>query len=234
MKLSNKILIGFFSIGMLYTFAVMLEVRLYGKYTFWRDGEIRGDIITETRSIDHPKFLSLTGNRRYVKIVQSDNPRVEIQSLDGNLLSQISIAEEADTLTIDYASFSPKDMYTMVVYLPAQDTLDLATTAAFLRLDSINLAQLNVQQAGGNIRLAEDSEVTKLAINATDTARFDVTDSRVDSIQVGLDKRSVVSILSEVKHLSGTLIQKSLLVAEEPRKIQVSRDDSSSIRIIDR
>ena len=232
MKLSNKILIGFFSTILLYTFMVMLEVRLYGKQTLWDGNQVASDVITESQPLNNPAFLDVTGGKGFIRVAQSDQPRVEMQSYTGNLLEQITFEEDEDTLRINTTDFDPDVRYRLSIYVNQKDTLKINADKAILSISELIIKQLEINQMGGRINVTDSSQVANLMLTAADTARFEADASIVERVQIN-SSNSRVLILTSPKELIGSLTNESLLLTENPLKVQVERDTTSIIRVIE-
>ncbi|MEL7148132.1 MAG: hypothetical protein AAFO69_17290, partial [Bacteroidota bacterium] len=216
----------------LYTLMVMIEVRLYGKETFWRNGgKSSPNAVTETKPLNNPGFIKITGNRNYVRFRQSGSTRIELLSLEGNILSKLPIEQQGDTVSIDLSSFNPKIHYQLFFYLPEKEQLSIQAHEAYFKMNEIKLDRLHINQRGGRGVISDDSKIAKIILTASDTAKFEIDQAYVDQISVNLNN-STFSVLTKAEELTGSMVNKSVLVAQNPKKLKYERDDSSVIRII--
>src|SRR5687768_6562742 len=96
MKLSNKILFGFFGFAFIYLTAVFAEVRLRGIPNIINDN----NSIAETVDVSGVSYLVLQNLDKQVNVVGSDRARLEVRSISGNLLQKLNYQVSGDTLTL--------------------------------------------------------------------------------------------------------------------------------------
>ena len=96
MKLSNKILIGFFGFLFLYLTAVFAEIRLSGTPYIVDDSNSVGETV-ETGTVN---FVVLRNLDESINIVTSDKPQLEVRSLSGDALEAVKYKISGDTLTL--------------------------------------------------------------------------------------------------------------------------------------
>src|SRR5689334_4481193 len=108
MKLSNKILIGFFGFIFLYLTAVFAELRLTGTSNILDDQ----NSIAETVALSGITHIVLNDLGKNIYVTGADRPRLEVRSASGDGLKKLQYAISGDTLTL---LSLPKDTKTMKV-----------------------------------------------------------------------------------------------------------------------
>src|SRR5688572_19543448 len=96
MKLSNKILIGFFGFIFIYLTAAFTEVRLKGTPNVIDDT----NSIAETVDIPGIAYLILNDIDKNVNVIASDRAQLEVRSFSGDLLTKLKYKISDDTLTL--------------------------------------------------------------------------------------------------------------------------------------
>ena len=230
MKLSNKILIGFFSVVFLYTISVMLEVRLTGQYIIRNSDDTLENLIYESMPIDNPRYLILHSRQKFLRIEESTDPRLEIKSFDGGLLDRVILKETRDTLEIGAFDFEEELSYAATLYINRGDQLQIEMNQAKVSLRHLNLSSLTVLQRGGYLSVNDSSVISHLRISTTDDGLFETTDARIDTIDLTAESSSI-RLLKEPKVLKAVIKNASSLSTQDVPYMLYERDSTSTLRI---
>ncbi|MEQ9099991.1 MAG: DUF2807 domain-containing protein [Imperialibacter sp.] len=226
MKLSNKILIGFFGFIFLYMMAAFTEVRLRG---YKRD--LNGvETQIETAPLGDIGYIVLSDLDHRVIISSSDEPRIEVKSIGGGYLSSIDYEMTGDTLRIKAVDITTGKPAHVIVYVA--NLRGLHATRASVSITDLSQQEISITQSGGSIRMDGEINVTSLSIAASDNANLDASGLSVNSLSVQMDD-SKVMIWSPVVQLRGSILNDSFLRIDGVDDIQFTKDKSSKIQIQD-
>ncbi|MEQ8810982.1 MAG: hypothetical protein RIE59_18060, partial [Imperialibacter sp.] len=117
MKLSNKILIGFFGFIFLYMMAAFTEVRLRGYKRDFKGAETQ----VEKAPLGDVGYIVLSDSEQRVTISSSDEPHIEVRSIDGGFLSSVSYEMAGDTMRLKVNEIISGKPVQVTVYV-AQNT----------------------------------------------------------------------------------------------------------------
>ncbi|MEQ8684989.1 MAG: DUF2807 domain-containing protein [Imperialibacter sp.] len=228
MKLSNKILIGFFGFIFLYMMAAFTEVRLRG---YERD--LSGtEVQVENAPLGQVGYIVLSDSDHRVTISSSDEPRIEVKSLDGGFISNVNYEMVGDTLKLKVDDLVTGKPVQVTIYVAPNTFRGLQATQASVSITKLSQPELSITQSGGSIRMDGDVNVTSLSIAASDNANLDASGLSVNSLSVQMDD-SKVMIWSPVVQLRGSILNDSFLRIDGVDDIQFTKDKSSKIQIQD-
>lgn len=228
MQLSNKILIGFFCVALVYLLAAFAEVRFRGYNRSLNGTEIQ----IENASLNNVGYIVLSDSKHRVIISQSDSPRIEVRSIDGGFLSGVDYDMVGDTLTLKAIDIDPDKPVQITIYVNQNNLRGIQATQASAKLSGLVQPTLAIAQSGGSIVMDEDVDVTRLHITASEKAHVEADGLQVDSLFVQLD-HSVVMIRSTVKLLEGGMTNESHLMVMGANDIQFKKDESSRLQVVE-
>jgi hypothetical protein len=228
MKLSNKILIGFFGFIFVYMMAAFTEIRFRG---YKRD--LKGvDTKVENASLGSVGYIVLSDSEHRVTISSSDEPRIEVKSMDGGLISNVNYEMAGDTLKLKVGDMVTDKPVQVTIFVDKNTFRGLQATKASVSLTNLSQQALSITQSGGSIRMDGDVNVTNLSIAASDNANLDASGLSVNLLSVQMDD-SKVMIWSPVVQLRGSILNDSFLRIDGVDDIQFTKDKSSRIQIQD-
>ncbi|MEO1096186.1 MAG: hypothetical protein AAFX57_00340 [Bacteroidota bacterium] len=225
MKLSNKILIGFFGFIFIYMTAAFTEMRFKGDLN--RIDEHGGMMETaELRSIGYVKVSDLT---QRVIITSADNPGIEVKSKSGKALQSLDYEVVGDTLLLKSFNLDKGDPAAVTILLTDQNLRGLEVQDTHVTLKKLVQDSLNVSQSGGHVWFDEANQIAQVTIEAKDQADVFVY-TGLDILHVETINSHVV-IQSSIGLLSGKISSQSQLVAYGAEEVRLSRDSSSDFRL---
>lgn len=225
MKLSNKILIGFFGIMFLYLTAVFAEIRLRGMPNIINDT----NSIAETVDIPSVTHVVLRDVDKAVYVVGSDKPRLEVRSFSGNLLQSVKHVISGDTLIVFGLRSQDIQMAKISVFVPRVALEQIKVDSAEAIVSGLNLDRLGISQSAGRIRLS-DSRITTIHINASAKSYLDVTTTEVDTLSAHIEESEML-ISSPVGRMEGSMKNNSYLRVHDLGNIEFTKDKTSRFNL---
>ena len=224
MKLSDKILIGFFGAITIYMFAAFTEMRLKGDYNGLGDNAKR-----EAVSIGNIRHIALSDQVRNITISSSDDPRLELISRDGGLLSKLQYDLIGDSLIVDGIQLEKKVHFDLIIYFPQHGIAQLDIQGGYANINDLHVSSLVLMQSGGMVFMNRNS-TSILSIVAKEDAAINCYDLQVDTLRLDLDQ-SHVALPSRVRHLEGSMVNGSRLSMGEVNNIVFKQDTTSSLML---
>lgn len=230
MKLSNKTLIVFFGIILAYTLMAFTEIRLRGDTREFHED----NSIAESAPLSNVKYIVLSENlEKKVTIQSSETPRIEIRSKSGQVLSKFVYELANDTLLLDrFEVGENEEHFHLTLFVPSTGFTGLTTTSSSVTLTDIQQDSLTINQTGGRVTMQKDIEIDHITITQRASANCYLYNARVGTITMDLDD-SDLNVQAKVQGLQGVLANKARLYSYGLNSIQLSKDNSSSIKILD-
>jgi hypothetical protein len=225
MKLSNKILLGFFGIIFLYLTAAFTEVRMTGLPNFINDK----NSVRETVDLSGIHYLVLNDVDKQIRVIGSDSTQLEARSLSGGILAKLSYKISNDTLTI--SGFQSDDIETtrISVLIPGNALRGINVKSAVANIDGIVVDALQISQTSGTIWMSE-SKIGKIDADLAQSY-LDVSRSDIDTLS-GTFARSQVSVYSSVGLMRGSLKEGTVLRLSGVSEMQLKKDESSRLYML--
>jgi hypothetical protein len=222
MKLSNKILIGFFGFIFLYLTAALAELRLTGTPSVIDETNSIG----ETVDISGVSCLIVNGVDQEINIMGSDRAQLEVRSLSGDLLSKLRYKVTGDTLTL--SAFESEDEKTtrISVFIPNKSLRRITANSSVVHVEDLQLERLLISQKSGTIRMT-DCRISKMEIDANESY-LDISGADLDTVSATID-RSTVNIFSPIGLIQGLMKNEAFLRLNNIKEIQVKKDESSRL-----
>jgi hypothetical protein len=225
MKLSNKILIGFFGFIFIYLTAVFAEVRLRGT----------PDIINETNSIAETvdisgvSYLVLHDLAHNIAVSGADHPRLEVRSISGDVLKTLKYNISGDTLTL--SELQPEEMRRVMisVFVPEAGLKGITVNDAQASVKGLEQELLYISQKGGRIWMS-DNKIGKVHLEVSGKSNLHITATTLDTVSATIDNSEVV-ISSAVGLLQGSMKNNSVLQMNACSEIQFKKDVTSRMNM---
>ncbi|WKV12340.1 hypothetical protein [Marivirga harenae] len=224
MKLSNKILIGFFGLAFLYMIVAFTEMRFKGDLHRLTESNSNSESV-EFSAIN---YLVLPDLQPRISVHGSDNPRIEIQSISGDLLKNLKYEMAGDTLSINSMEVNDNQQVNLSIYVSKQSFSGLKTVNAGLTISDLQQETLTIDQNDGWIRLFGSNKIGKINLKAQNSAYFNLVDGKLDTLTTELEN-SEVSISQPVKLVRGSMKDDSYLYLIGTEEIQFKKDESSRL-----
>lgn len=230
MKLSNKTLIIFFGVILAYTLLAFAEIRFKGEHQSLNEE----NSIAEEVSMKNLKYVVISEDLdKRVTISSSNNPRIELKSTSGDILSKLAYEVKDDTLFLQKLNLGEEEQhFHFAVFIPTIGFEGVKATSSNVNFLDIKQASFSIVQSGGRVTFEDDIEIERLNITERDGATLNVYNSRIDTINVDLDD-SDLSLRLQVNRLEGLLANKAAIYSEGANDVQLKKDKRSSIRIMD-
>lgn len=225
MKLSDKILLGFFGFIFLYLSAAFTELRLTGIPNIINDKNSIG----ETVDLSDISFVILNDFPVNVKVVGSDQSKLEVRSLSGGLLKHLKYQVSGDTLTLAGFQEEGRGSVRISVFLPEGSLRGIIVKNATADIQHLQQPLLYISQTSGSIWMA-NNKIAKIQLEVSDKSFLDMTGTGVDTLSVTID-RSQVHINTPVGVLQGSMKNDAYLLLNEIRDIQLKQDKSSRLNV---
>lgn len=224
MKLSNKILLGFFGFIFLYLTAAFTEIRLTGSPNIINDE----NSIAETVDLPAITYLVLSGVNNNINVIGSDQLRLELRSIAGDVLQKLKYAVSGDTLTLSGIDAGDHKNFKITVFVPATDFKAIHANGSRVTIKGLHTSLLNIELSAGDVSVS-DCNIAKLELNLN-AAQLSIADATVESVSVDTES-STVNIHSPLLRLQGSLKNQSILLLQDAQDIQLSKDESSRLSL---
>lgn len=224
MKLSNKILTGFFGVIFIYLTAAFTEVRFRGTPKLIGDS----NSIAETVDISKVNYLILSDLERSIRVYESDNPRLEVRSLSGNLLKKVKYTIKGDTLSLSQPDLEDHERLRISVYVSSHSFKGLTANGTSIFIEGLDQQELTISQNASWVTINESNKLSKLQLKATNKANFTMTDNALDTLFVLIDE-SQVTIEAPVKLVEGSMANDSYLRLRGTSEIKFKKDETSRL-----
>jgi hypothetical protein len=228
MKLSNKVLIGFFGFIFLYLTASFAELRFTGSPNVIDDK----NSIAETEDLSGITYLVLKNlSEENIHVTPSDEPRLEVRSFAGGLIKKLKYQVSGDTLTLSYL-FPSEEMskVKITVFVPKRGFKGMTIDHSLAIVEEFEQEVLHISQNSGRIWMSE-STVGKIMIDATDKSYFNISATHLDTLSAQLQSSQVQLTASPVRFVEGSMEQNSLLHLGDVEEIQFKKDRSSRLNL---
>jgi hypothetical protein len=224
MKLSNKILMGFFGFIFLYMTAAFTEIRLTGTPNIINDQ----NSIAETVDLPAITYLVLNGVEKEVNVVGSDQHLLEVRSLTGDVLKKLKYAVSGDTLTLSGFDSDDRKNFKITVFVPSAHFKAITVDSSEVNIKGLTSGLLTIDQKAGSISVS-DCRIAKIELDLNATY-LNISDATVDTVSAKIET-STVNIYSSLKLFQGSLKNQSWLRISDAQEIQLTKDESSSMNM---
>lgn len=224
MKLSNKILIGFFGFIFVYLIAAFTEIRFRGNLNHLDESSS----IVETTDVSGFTYLVLQDLDESVTLVGSEQPGIEVRSISGDLLKNLEYTLRGDTLELVQLKLADDEHLNLIVYVPNNSFIGMAVNGANVVVKGLDQKQLTITQNGGRIRFVEDNSFEKLSVQGSADGELYFAGNKLDTISVLLNN-SYISIDCHSTRVEGSLTNDSYLWIRQVDDIAIKKDGSSRL-----
>lgn len=225
MKLSNKVLIGFFGFIFIYMTAAFTEIRLKGESNIIDFS----NSIAETVDFSGVTYLVVEGLEQGVSVIGSDKAKMEIQSNSGELLQKLNYSISGDTLTLRQLDVEKDPHIRISVYMPKDSLKVLSVSNTWVDIKNLDQKTLFVTQTQGTVRIFDKSKIGKLNLAASNDAHFNLYDTGLDTLSAQLENADI-QIGSSTKLLEGSMKNDSYLQISGTDEIRFKKDESSRLQ----
>ena len=224
MKLSNKILVGFFGFIFLYLTAAFAELRLTGIPNVIDDT----NSIAETADLSGVRYLILNDAVKNIEIVGADRAQLEVRSFSGGLLEKLKYGFSGDTLTLSGFESEDINRFRISIFVPkGLKGIIVNNSAAAVR--SLELDHLYISLNSGRAWMS-DSRIAKIEMDVSNKSYLDISGSDVDTLSATIEE-SRIHIYSPIGVLQGSMKNSSFLQLNNINEIQLKKDENSRLNL---
>ena len=225
MKISNKILIGFFGLVFIYLTAVFAEVRLRGTSSAIDDS----NSIAETADISGVAYLVLEDLSKTINVIASDQPRLEVRSFSGDLLQTLKFTMAGDTLTLSQGPSDDDKPVKVSVFVPKAGLKGMTVRGAVAVVEGLQQEAFQISQHDGRIWMSDNS-IGNIRLEASGRSYLEMSESVLDTLSATIEESEVL-IFSPVQLLKGSMRNASILRLMNVDEIQFKKDESSRLNL---
>lgn len=225
MKLSNKILIGFFGFMFLYLTAVFAEIRLRGTPNIIDDS----NSIAETVDISGVSYLVLQDLHNHVNVTASEDPRLEVRSLSGGVLQKLKYDVSGDTLTLSDLKSEDMQTVTISVFVPMSGLKGITVDSAGAIIKGLEQELLYILQNAAQIRMS-DNKIGSIHTEASGGSHLNIYATDLDTLSANIEESQVL-IAAPVKVLNGSMKNNSFLRVNDIGEIRIKKDVTSRLNV---
>lgn len=225
MKLSNKVLLGFFGFIFLYLTAAFAELRLTGT-TNRLDNK---NSIAETVDISGVTYLKLDHLGKHAEVTTSDRPRLEVRSLTGALLKELEYTVSGDTLTLSGFHSVTNKAVRLSVFVSTTSLKGITLKSASATIEGLQQDSLHLSQNAGRIWMSK-SKISNIQTDLSNNSSLDISTTTLGTVSATI-AGSQLHIRSHVGLVQGEIKEKSLLQLTELGEIQIKKDESSRLQL---
>lgn len=223
MKLSNKILLGFFGFIFLYLTAVFAELRLTGTSNVIDPK----NSIAETVDLSGISYLILNDCDKDVNITGSDHTRLEVRSLSGSLLQKLKYEISGDTLTLSGFQSKIASSLRLSVFVAKPGLKGITVKSSSGTIEGLQQESLQLSQNSGRIWMS-DNKIANIQTDLSNGSTLSISKTTLDTLSTRIDG-SKLHVLSPVGLVQGTIENNSRLQLSELQEIQVKKDKNSHL-----
>lgn len=225
MKLSNKILIGFFCSLFIYLTAALAEVRFTGTPTAMDES----NSIAEHRDTDNITYVLLDSIVNTIHVRLSDKPRLEVRSISGDMINKLNFSLKGDTLMLSGGAHDEGKPVKITLFVSEERFAGLSVRNSNVRMHGLQQKSLDVSQQDANIWMS-GCAITNLRLDASHDSYFEIWDSALDTLSAEVEA-SELRLLTPLKVLNGSMKKGSHLRGMEVNDIRFTKDETSRLSI---
>lgn len=224
MKLSNKILIGFFGFIFIYMTAAFTEIRLRGTPNFIDNS----NSLTETADFSGVRYMVFEDLGQNIHVYGSDQSRIEVRSMAGDLLQKLQYNISGDTLTLIKMEIDENQLVNISISVPKNTLKGMTVNGAGLSIDGLEQKELSIFQHAGWISMNNNKNLEKLTLEASNEANFTLANTDLKTLSL-LIRNSEVQIHATVGLVEGSMMDNSFLRMKSAEEIRFKKDESSRL-----
>jgi hypothetical protein len=225
MKLSNKILLGFFGFVFVYLTAAFAEVRFSGTPN-WIDSD---NSKAETVDLKGVTFINVNNVDRQITVRGSDRSALEVRSFSGDKLKNLTYKISGDTLTLsDFESEDVKNV-SITVFVRKATLKGINVQSSVVIVEELEQSHLLISEDSGRIWMS-GCILSKIDVDLSNASLLNIAETVLDTMSTKVDQ-SELMVSSPVGIVQGTVDNNSLLKLGEIGEIQVKKDKQSRLNL---
>jgi hypothetical protein len=224
MRLSNKILLGFFGFIFLYLTAAFAELRLTGEPNFFSEENSK----SETVNITGVRYVIIKGIKKDINVISSDRSELEVRSKSGNLLPQLTYKVLNDTLTLSYFDAEENKPVMFSVFLPKESLRGITIDNAAANVHGFESDILEVMQTSANFSMTQCT-IGKMVVTSSHSSLV-MSMTTLDTLSAEA-KSSQLNFHAPIGFARGSINNGTFLYMKEVEGIELKKDVSSKLSI---
>jgi len=224
MKLSNKVLIVFFSVLFLYMVSAFSEIRFRGTPNDISDSD------AQTETLEVANFSHLSVDTLRVTVVPSNTTKIELRSLSGGHVRDLLYDLEGDTLKLSDFTNEKTERIGITVYVSPRSFKSLSAHDASVYVKSLTLDSLQLNQYSGSITFDEKSTIARINSTLTGNGQLNFMGKRIATFDTTMDNFSV-NLNGGAKQITGQMKNDSYLRANNVEDLDFRKDNSSQLYV---
>jgi hypothetical protein len=228
MKLSNKILLGFFAFIFMYLTAAFIEVRVSGTPNTIYDH----NSIAETVDLSGITCLivnDLNGLDKNLNVISSDRSRLEVRSLSGDLLKKLNYKISGDTLTLSEVQPEYAKNFRVFVFVSKSSLKKISVKSSSVHIEGLEQEFLHISQNAGRIWMS-NANISKMQLDLSNRSYMEIYGTTLDTLSAQIEE-SQAYISSPVGVAQGSMKNNSILHLKGLREIQFKKDEGSRLNL---
>ncbi len=224
MKLSDKILLGFFGSIFLYMTMAFIEVRVRGDYNRISLDNAKAEEV----KINGPVYIVSSGLGKRISLKSDKNSRIEVLSLSGDLLEDLDYIEKGDSLILNSFDIPNDANCRLNIYVDGDRLKFVSADESNITFSDLKFDSLKIELTGGRIGLDDGFEARYMAIIAKQEAQLYANDVSLFDVNLDVDD-SEVQLRSSINLLKGSIVNGSRLIVKSVNQFDLKKDDSSKL-----
>ena len=223
MKLSNKVLLGFFGFVFIYLTAAFAELRLTGTPNMINDE----NSVAETANLPDIGWIIIENVDKYINVVASDTPRLEVRSLAGDVLKRLSYETWGDTLILSGFQAEGVRRINISAFIPQSTLRGIQVNHSAAGISGLQMSDLRLKQTNSRVSM-RDNKIGNLQIDLSNRSFLSISETKLDTLSAAVDG-SQVHISSPVRLMQGAIQNNSFVQVSKLREIHLNKDENSTM-----
>ena len=223
MKLSNKILLGFFGSVILYTLLAAGEIRLNGSL---RSENNEGFLLKSTE-VSSFKHLVINDSDINISVNQSDTNRIEVRGNNENTSFKVPYRFSGDSLIIDSIRQNVTGELMISIYLNNRlQSINSNSTRTYIR--NFNCDSLTVVASDNYLSFRDENEIQYLRLISKKGANVYLFTELVKTLDVQIDE-ATVTVRKELPDISAELVNGAVLSTKAPDNLRLKKERACKV-----
>jgi len=225
MKLSSKVLLGFFGFIFLYLSAAFTELRITGT-----PNAVYNDSVVETVNLSGVSHIVINDLNEFVKVVGSNHAGIEVRSASGGELKKLKYQISGDTLTLsDYQSDDKRRFNNITVFVSSKSLKGITVNRSSASIEGLHRDALLVSQSAGRTAMLHN-KISNIQVELSNRAYLSIAESTLDTLLATVDGAEL-AVTSPVTLVRGAITNNASMRLGRARDIQIKEDERSYLHV---
>lgn len=225
MKLSNKILLGFFGFLFLYLTAAFTEIRFTGTSNTLNVDNSKAEVA----DLSGIHYIDVNDVGTNVNITQSDRTQLEVRSISGDLLKNLKYEISGDTLKLLSFTSGDEQAHKVTVFVLKESLQGIHVSSSVVNVSELEQARLQLTQNESRIWMSR-CKVSTMEMRLSERSFINIAETDIDTLSATVDN-SEAHLNSLVGFVRGSVTNQSFLRLSGIREIQIKKDESSNLNM---